>query len=276
MRTITSAYKSRILLADCASEAMWQSLDHNIEPVDILNITNPDLVLEHHTAYLKAGADVIHTNSFGAFPLDLKKEGYGEEAFIINYLAAEAAARAVDAVPGQGRRRFVAGVVHARNLNATPSEIKAAASLQTEGLIAGGVDSLAVYLSHDKNNTLSLLKGIIAKRDELDPQVAVHIYRKFNDDNETLGAADLADEIIQIAEGKTTNDKWLAVSLSGKRPNLVSGGNNIKDTALIDAALRAWSQDGLRPSAKASRHPNDEGFMPASSSRRFEELKAMR
>ncbi len=273
MRNISSAYQSRVLLADSAPEKMWQDLDHSIEPVDILNITNPDLIVDRHIAHLKAGADVIHTNSFGAFPLDLEKEGYAEEAFIINYLAAETAALAIDSVPGLGRRRFVAGVIQANNLEADSAKIEAAASLQTEGLIAGGVDSIAIYLSDDSNNTISLLKGIVAKRDALSPHTPVYIYRKHSGSNQTLGGADLADGIIQIVDGQTSGDKWLAVALSGERPNLITGGDSAHDTAIIDASLRAWSQDGLRPGIKARKRGIDEGFMPASSSRRFDELK---
>ena len=279
MRNIYSAFKSHILLADGASEKMWQDLDHNIEPVDILNITNPDIVMQRHLAYLKAGSDVIHTNSFGAFPLDLKKEGYAEEAFIVNYLAAETAARAVDTVPGNGRRRFVAGTIQARNLEQNAAQIEAAATLQTEGLITGGADFLAVYLLNDGNNndnTRRLLKGIIAKRNALNQHIPIYIYHQHTANNKTIGAADLADGVIKIVDGEAMGDKWLAVALSGTRPNLITGGDTVQETAVIDASLRAWSSDGLRPSLKNNRRILDEGFMPASSSRRFEELKPAR
>ena len=41
---------------------------------DELNLTAPDLVREVHEEYVKAGADIIETNSFGATRHKLQKE----------------------------------------------------------------------------------------------------------------------------------------------------------------------------------------------------------
>ena len=41
---------------------------------ELLNLRSPDLIVEMHRAYLKAGADIILTNTFGANRLKFKDE----------------------------------------------------------------------------------------------------------------------------------------------------------------------------------------------------------
>ena len=51
---------------------------------DELNLTQPDLVAEVHQAYVRAGADVIETNTFGANRVKLTPFGLGERVKAIN------------------------------------------------------------------------------------------------------------------------------------------------------------------------------------------------
>ena len=46
------------------------------EPPELLNITNPDAIYNLHLEYLKAGADIIKTNTFGIN--STKYENYSE------------------------------------------------------------------------------------------------------------------------------------------------------------------------------------------------------
>jgi homocysteine S-methyltransferase len=72
---------------------------------DQLSVSQPDLVRDVHTAYVKAGAEVIETNSFGANRIKLAQ--YGLEAHVqeFNTRAAEIARAAA------GDRAWVAGAV---------------------------------------------------------------------------------------------------------------------------------------------------------------------
>src|ERR1043166_2807081 len=72
---------------------------------DELNLRSPELVRDIHRQYVKAGAEVIETNSFGANRLKLKQYGLDAQVLEINRAAAQ---RARDAA---GDRALVAGAV---------------------------------------------------------------------------------------------------------------------------------------------------------------------
>src|ERR1044071_7425029 len=58
---------------------------------DELNLSNPDLVYEIHTEYIRAGADIIETNTFGATAYKLQQYGLEGNLHEINALAARIA-----------------------------------------------------------------------------------------------------------------------------------------------------------------------------------------
>ncbi|MBO4727254.1 MAG: homocysteine S-methyltransferase family protein [Spirochaetaceae bacterium] len=70
---------------------------------DELSITAPELIKAIHSAYLKAGANIITTNTFGATPIKLEDSSYKTEEII------EAAVRnAKEAIDKSGSKAFVA------------------------------------------------------------------------------------------------------------------------------------------------------------------------
>src|SRR6266536_5331953 len=58
---------------------------------DELNLKQPKLVQEVHEAYVRAGAEILETNTFGANPLKLNSFGLADETEKINRTAAELA-----------------------------------------------------------------------------------------------------------------------------------------------------------------------------------------
>src|SRR5207237_1331324 len=58
---------------------------------DELNLKHPKLVQEVHEAYVRAGAEILETNTFGANPLKLKSFGLADETEQINQAAARLA-----------------------------------------------------------------------------------------------------------------------------------------------------------------------------------------
>src|SRR3954462_4469991 len=72
---------------------------------DELSLRAPDLVRDVHKAYVKAGAQVLETNSFGANRLGLSQYGLDKQVREINIAAARVAREA------GGDKALVAGAV---------------------------------------------------------------------------------------------------------------------------------------------------------------------
>ena len=58
---------------------------------DELNLKQPRLVQEVHAEYVRAGAEILETNTFGANPLKLNSYGLADDTEKINQAAAELA-----------------------------------------------------------------------------------------------------------------------------------------------------------------------------------------
>jgi len=107
---------------------------------DELNLVSPDLVREVHEEYVKAGADIIETNSFGATRHKLQAYGLESKLRGINAAAARIAREAANG------RVFVAGAIGPLGLRIEPfgptsfDEAKDMFKEQAEGLLEGGVD----------------------------------------------------------------------------------------------------------------------------------------
>src|SRR5215510_13915618 len=107
---------------------------------DELNLSNPDLVREIHTEYLRAGADVIETNSYGATAHKLQQYGLEGNLHEINALAAKVAREAA------GERAHVAGAIGPLGLRIEPygptsfAEARDMFKAQALGLLEGNID----------------------------------------------------------------------------------------------------------------------------------------
>src|SRR6266540_3741555 len=81
---------------------------------DELNLSNPDLVREIHSEYLRAGADILETNTFGATTHKLSQYGLEESLHDIN-ISAVRIAREVAA-----DEAYVAGAIGPLGLRIEP------------------------------------------------------------------------------------------------------------------------------------------------------------
>lgn len=107
---------------------------------DELSVSQPDLVRDIHRAYVKAGAEVIETNSYGANRLKLARHGLEARLEELNTRAAEIARSAA------GARVCVAGAIGPLGVRIEPygptsvAEARALFREQAQALAAGGVD----------------------------------------------------------------------------------------------------------------------------------------
>ena len=107
---------------------------------DELNLTAPDLVREVHEEYVRAGADILETNSFGATRHKLQSYGLEGKIHEINAAAARIAREAA------GGKALVAGAIGPLGLRIEPfgptsfDDAKEIYREQVAGLLEGGVD----------------------------------------------------------------------------------------------------------------------------------------
>ncbi len=75
--------KDRLILFDGAMGTMLQKSGLRLgELPELFNITEPSLITDIHREYVKAGADIITTNTFQANSYKLKDSGYSVEAVV--------------------------------------------------------------------------------------------------------------------------------------------------------------------------------------------------
>ncbi|ARN80378.1 methionine synthase [Methylocystis bryophila] len=147
---------------------------------DLLIFTQPEAILEIHRQYLRAGADIIETNTFSA--TTIAQADYGLEAIVseLNREGARLARRACEEIGREtGIARFVAGSIGPTNRTASISpdvsnpgfravsfdELRAAYKQAALGLIEGGADILLVETIFD---TLNAKAAIAALEDAFD------------------------------------------------------------------------------------------------------------
>ena len=120
---------------------------------DLLNIQEPGLVQSIHRDYIRAGAELIETNTFGASRIRLASHG-GEtqDARRVNRAGAQLARNAREEV---GESVFVAGAIGPLGKPVAPlgtitkEEALEAYAEQVEGLVEGGVDLLIIETQTD-------------------------------------------------------------------------------------------------------------------------------
>ncbi len=119
---------------------------------DLLNLQEPALVQSIHRDYIRAGAELIETNTFGANRIRLAAHGEIQDARRVNRAGAQLARNAREEV---GEAVFVAGAIGPLGkpvapLGTIPKEEALEAYVeQVEGLVEGGVDLIIIETQTD-------------------------------------------------------------------------------------------------------------------------------
>lgn len=136
---------------------------------DELSLRAPDLVRDVHGAYLKAGAEVVETNTFGANRTKLTQYGLETQVVDINRRAAELAREAA------GESRLVAGAVGPLGVRLEPygptsrDDARAIFREQMTALKAGGADC---FLLETFSDLEEIEQAILAAR-SVDPTMPI-------------------------------------------------------------------------------------------------------
>lgn len=173
--TINEVLSQKILLLDGAMGTMIQNENLTAEDFggeefegcnEYLSITIPNNIQSIHEAYLKAGADIIETNTFGATDIVLDEYNLGSLAYELNKRSAELACKACETYSTAEWPRYTAGSMGptTKTLSvtggATFDGLTASYEEQARGLIDGGVDLLLVETCQDMLNVKAAFSGI--------------------------------------------------------------------------------------------------------------------
>jgi homocysteine S-methyltransferase len=162
-RDFLAALKSRVLVCDGAMGTVLYGRGIFLNRCfDELNLTNPQLVSDVHQEYVRAGADVIETNTFGANRVKLSTFGLSAQVHPINVAGAKLARQAA------GDRVFVAGAIGPLGVRIEPwgrtgiAEARAHFQEQAAALVEGGVDLFILETFRDAHELVAAIEGVRA------------------------------------------------------------------------------------------------------------------
>lgn len=187
MKTIQDCLKERILIIDGAMGTMIQrhkltEADYRGERFknwhcdvkgnnDLLNVTQPEIIIGIHLQYLEAGADIIETNTFSSTSIAMADYEMQSLAYELNVAAAQYAR---EAIKRSGKEAWVAGAIGPLNktLSLSPDvnnpgfravtfdEVVNAYYEQVKGLADGGADILLIETIFDTLNAKGAIFAI--------------------------------------------------------------------------------------------------------------------
>jgi methionine synthase / methylenetetrahydrofolate reductase(NADPH) len=155
------AIEERVLVCDGAMGTMLYAKGIFLNrSFDELNLTQPDLVAEVHQAYVRAGADVVETNTFGANRVKLGSFGLADRVRAINAQGARIARHAAR------EQAWVAGAIGPLGIRIEPwgrtgiDEAEAIYREQAAALLEGGVDLFVLETFRDLNEIGAAIRAV--------------------------------------------------------------------------------------------------------------------
>ncbi|MBI3500913.1 MAG: methionine synthase [Bacteroidetes bacterium] len=195
---------------------------------DLLVLTQPDIIKNIHLEYLKAGADIIETNTFNAQKISLADYKMESLAYEINLEAAKIARAAVTEFLADCRlptaNCFVAGALGPTNktLSLSPNvndpgfravtfdEVVETYSEQLRGLIDGGVDLILVETIFDTLNAKAALFAIQNIFEEKNIELPVMVSGTITD----ASGRTLSGQTVEAFLNSVSHVKLLSVGLN--------------------------------------------------------------
>lgn len=188
-----------LILSDGAMGTMLYargvSFDHCFEE---LNLSNPDLVQEIHLGYIRAGSELIETNTFGANRVRLASYGLEDK---VRDLALQGAKTAKYARDISGEPILIAGSIGPLGKPLRPvgritrKEARAIFREEAEGLLEGGVDLFIIETFYD---LAELAEAVRAVKEITDLPIIAQM--TFNEDGKTPRGHTVDDVVAKLTE----------------------------------------------------------------------------
>src|ERR1700753_4165183 len=221
---LLAAARERILVLDGAMGTMIQGLQFDEAAFrgqrfkdfhrdirgnnDLLILTQPRAIEDIHAAYLRAGADIVATNTFSSTSIAQADYDMSDLAYEMNLEGARLARNAAERVAAEdGKPRFVAGEIAPTNRTASISpdvanpgyravtfdDLRKAYGEQIKGLLDGGADLLLVETIFDTLNAKAALYAIAEITEERGIDVPVMISGTITDKSGRLLSGQLPE-----------------------------------------------------------------------------------
>jgi homocysteine S-methyltransferase len=269
MSDFFSALDARVLVCDGAMGTMLYSKGVFISrSFDELNLSNPQLVGDVHSDYVKAGVDILETNTFGANRTKLMPHGLADQTRQINLQGARIAREA----RGQGAGGiFVAGAIGPLGIRIEPwgkmsvEEARAIFREQAQALADGGVDLFILETFFDLNEVhaaiqaardvapLPLIVQMSVEDDGNSPEgTPPELFARRLDDwgadviglNCSVGPQAMLDAIERI--GRVTSKKLSAQPNAGKPRNIEGRNLYLCSPEYMASYAKRFLQHGVR------------------------------
>ena len=185
--TLEDLAKERILILDGAMGTMIGELTGKTGNSDELNLTNPELIEDIHRRYLKAGADIITTNTFSSQRISQADYHLESKAREMALEGARIARKCADEFCSSDKPRFVAGSIGPTNKTCSMSPDVSNPALrdltydelyevyfeEADALIEGGVDALLIETIFDTLNAKVALDASIQAMKKHEKQLSL-------------------------------------------------------------------------------------------------------
>ncbi|MBN2411735.1 homocysteine S-methyltransferase family protein [candidate division KSB1 bacterium] len=198
MKKITKKLKDKKVLV---SDGAWGTFLHQKglpagQCPESWNLTHPDKVLDIPVQYIRAGADMVLTNSFGASPFKLKHYGLQDKVFAINKAAAEISRRAA------GPDRFVLGSIGPTGVilmmgEVSDQELYDGFKQQAKALEAGGADAACIETMSALDEAVIAVKAVKENTD-MEIICTFTFEKTVNNDYRTMMGVSPADMLVML------------------------------------------------------------------------------
>src|SRR5436190_1913338 len=184
-------FEQRVWVADGAMGTMLYAKGAFINRCfDELNLSLPALVRDVHQEYLRAGAELIETNTFGANRKRLATFGFADKVRLINRAGVRIAREAAR------DQAFVAGAVGPLGVRVEPlgstslDEARSIFREQMDALMEAGVDCLMLETFRDMNE---IRAAVDAAREVAGPELVIVAHLSIEDDGRLQDGTSIED-----------------------------------------------------------------------------------